>query len=274
MDKLEKIKSSLFSQPVLAGKDNYVIKIASTKEETDAVYKLRYDVFTVEQGRNIAAYAAATDHDRFDDCCLHLIVLKVDENKIVGTYRIHFGIVAESSGLGFYSETEYRIQGLDSLAPQMIEVGRSCVAPEGRNGTVVALLWKGMAEILRRGGMRYLAGCVSLEDTSPVSGWGLYEYFRTTGKTSDLVHAEPLPRYVMKRPAESEILAFADDFKRVMAALPPLFKGYLRLKAKICGEPVYDPDFGTIDFFIILDTWSLDERYNRHFDVAVPGETT
>ena len=50
--------------------------------------------------------------------------------------------------------------------------------------------------------------------------------------------------------------------------IPPLFKGYLRMGAKICSEPVFDSDFGTIDFLILLDTGRLPERYQKHFNVV------
>ena len=50
-----------------------------------------------------------------------------------------------------------------------------------------------------------------------------------------------------------------------------MFKGYLRLGAKICGEPVFDHEFGTIDFLILLDVSGLPERYIKHFNVASVG---
>ena len=55
--------------------------------------------------------------------------------------------------------------------------------------------------------------------------------------------------------------------RELIRSIPPVFKGYLRLGAKICGDPVLDQEFGTIDFLIILDTSSLPERYMRHFNV-------
>ena len=43
--------------------------------------------------------------------------------------------------------------------------------------------------------------------------------------------------------------------------VPPLMRGYLRLGAKVCGEPAHDPDFGVGDFPALLDKREADVRY-------------
>ena len=58
-----------------------------------------------------------------------------------------------------------------------------------------------------------------------------------------------------------------NDRRTMLRLIPPLFKGYLRLGAKICGVPAYDFEFGSIDFFIILDVHKIPERYMKHFNV-------
>jgi putative hemolysin len=46
---------------------------------------------------------------------------------------------------------------------------------------------------------------------------------------------------------------------------PPLVKGYLRLGAKICGAPAWDPDFNTADFLTLFRLSEINARYARHF---------
>ena len=268
---VSELRDKLCNPPVLAEKDQYRIKFADTPEEMQAAFKLRYEVFNLEQGKGLeAASRDGIDRDEFDDYCLHLVVEEKTQHKVVGTYRIHLGAVA-SKALGFYSEQEFRITGLDKIAENTIEVGRSCVSPEHRDGTVVALLGGGMAEIVYRSRLRYMFGCVSLEDTNPASGWAIYEHLKTMGKISDQIFAEGLPKCVMPRPPQEEIDAILNDRKLLRGLIPPLFKGYLRLGAKICGEPVFDHEFGTIDFLILLDVSGLPERYIKHFNVASVG---
>jgi len=47
--------------------------------------------------------------------------------------------------------------------------------------------------------------------------------------------------------------------------IPPLLRGYLRSGAWVCGEPAWDPDFHSADFFLLLPLSKLDSRYARHY---------
>jgi putative hemolysin len=38
-------------------------------------------------------------------------------------------------------------------------------------------------------------------------------------------------------------------------------RGYLRLGARVCGDPAHDPDFGVGDFPALLDKSQADVRY-------------
>jgi putative hemolysin len=46
---------------------------------------------------------------------------------------------------------------------------------------------------------------------------------------------------------------------------PALIKGYLRLGAKVCGNPAWDPDFNTADFLTMLRLDDIHPRYAKHF---------
>jgi putative hemolysin len=46
---------------------------------------------------------------------------------------------------------------------------------------------------------------------------------------------------------------------------PPLLKGYIRLGAKICGNPAYDQQFHTADFLTLLECESMPPSYAKHF---------
>lgn len=263
------IRDRLCNPPVLAEKDQYRIKFAMTPQEIEAAFRLRYQVFKMEQGKHVKDCGQpGIDRDEFDDYCLHLVVEDKETGHAAGTYRVHLGPTALEHTLGFYSSQEFDIKGLDAIARQTIEVGRSCVSRDYRNGTVVALLWAGISEILARSGLRYLVGCVSLEDMEPEAGWALYDWLVEQHKVSDQVSGTPLPDFRMERPSEEAMEKFRQTHPSVRTLIPPLFKGYLRLGAKICSEPVFDRGFGTIDFLILLDVGGLPERYQKHFNVA------
>jgi len=251
---------------VLAEKDQFLIKLAENEEEIEKALRLRYRVFNLEQGKGLdSATADGIDRDEYDQYCLHLLVMDKKSGSAVGTYRMHFGPVA-SAAIGFYSAREYTIKGLDEIADRTIEVGRSCVAPEHRSGAVVALLWLGIKEVLIRSKLTHLFGCVSLETTEPAAGWALYRYFIENGKICETVSAKPEKSFELVKPSEDKIEEILKDKHALLRLIPPLFKGYLRLGANICGEPVLDKEFGTIDYLIMLDTNKVPDRYARHFN--------
>jgi len=256
---------------VLADGEHFLIKVAETSGEIAQAQQLRYDVFKEEQGRlgsiSAAQEAARIDADVFDNFCLHLVVVEKASGRIVGTYRVHPGCVARI-GIGFYSSGEYDIDGLDAYADDVIEYGRSCVAPEYRHGAVVSLLWAGIGELHSRSRKRYLMGCVSLETINPLIGYAVYHH--ALGQVTPTVPApvcgRPRREFRMSIPEQAAIDGYIEGHREeLIREMPPLLKGYLRLGAHIIGAPALDRDFGSIDMLFWLDLAQLPQRYARHF---------
>ena len=68
------------------------------------------------------------------------------------------------------------------------------------------------------------------------------------------------------QPYPLELLEAKADGERVrQSRMPALIKGYLKIGARICGEPAWDKDFNTVDFPVIVDVENMDRRYRRHF---------
>jgi L-ornithine Nalpha-acyltransferase len=260
---LKDIIKKLCHPTVLVEDSHFLIKFAKSKAEIKAAQHLRYKVFHLEQGHGKDSIdPAGIDADKFDEFCLHLVVVEKADNKIVGTYRVHPGTIAEAN-LGLYTATEYELAGIDNIINEAVEVGRSCVCPQYRNGTVVALLWAGIAQIMVRGDFRYLLGCVSLETAEPAVGWALYHYFCQRGQVTETITAKPKANWMMGKTEQLEVDRLTAP--SIRKYIPPLFRGYIRLGAKICGEPVFDQAFGTIDFLILLDLQLMPEKYFKHF---------
>ena len=51
----------------------------------------------------------------------------------------------------------------------------------------------------------------------------------------------------------------------VTVKLPSLFASYLKLRAKITGEPAIDRQFKTIDYLTLIDVADLDPKTYRAF---------
>ena len=235
----------------------YSLLVTREDEHVRAAQRLRHDVFAIEQGARLAPGCAAEegrDEDAFDAFCDHVMVRDDTDGAIVGTYRMLAPEGAAAAG-GLYSDTEFDLSALDDLRPRLVEVGRSCVHPEHRTGTVLSLVWGGMWRYLVLTGHRWLVGCASVpltpEGALPGSVWSLATR-----------HLAPEDRRVVPhRPAP---IGADGDVRRARRDTPPLLRGYLRLGARIAGPPALDPDFGVADLFVLLDHTAIDPRWRRH----------
>lgn len=233
-----------------------ILSMASTPEELHEVQRLRYKVFIETMGLSALVREDGLDSDEFDAHCDHLIVRDSDTLKVVGTYRVLSAARAAKIGR-FYSENEFDLGRLNNVRSRMVEAGRACIHPDYRGGSVIMLLWSGLAEYMRRERCDYLVGCASISLAD--GGHNAVAVFNALGK-----HLAPSEYRVTPH------LPF--PIHQVEAAqkpqIPPLIKGYLRSGAWLCGDPAWDPDFESADVFLMLPLVNLDGRYAKHYGVA------
>lgn len=232
-----------------------VLGLARTNEELESIQRLRYDVFTKEMNAVFPDAVDGLDSDRFDPWCEHFMVTEAGTGKVVGTYRLLTPANAIKAG-GYYSESEFDISPLDSIRSSLAEVGRSCIHADYRKGSVIMLLWSGIATLMQQGGYQYVLGCasVSLRDDGVTAAEVWRAAQKSMAANPDVPKVTPRHRYPVER-LDSEL----------PARVPPLIKGYLALGAAICGEPAWDPDFNTADFPVLLDIAKVNPRYRKHF---------
>ncbi|MFD4179596.1 GNAT family N-acetyltransferase [Rhodococcus sp. NPDC058514] len=236
----------------------YSLLLSSDREHREAAQRLRYRVFAAEPGFEgaVSGVSDGLDADRFDEHCDHLLVRDELADEVVGCYRMLTPDAAIAAG-GLYTATEFDVTALDPLRPQLVEMGRACVHPDHRSGSVLGLMWAGILNYLELTGHRWAMGCVSVpmqsrpSDVPGANVRGVRDRLLAEHATAPDRRVRPL-RPV---PGLDEIAAPA------RALLPPLLRGYLRLGASICGEPAYDPDFGVADFVALLGMAEADERY-------------
>ena len=228
--------------------------MAHSEAEVYEAQRLRYKVFAEEMGANLPGASEGIDCDIFDKYCEHLLVRETAGNKVVGTYRILSPAQAEKIG-GYYAQTEFDLTRLLHLSDRMVEVGRSCVHRDYRDGATIAQLWGGLAQYMQQSGHEYLIGCASIgmADGGHVAASIYRKLHRIYSAPTEY---SVFPRCPLPLPALNQYLD---------APIPPLIKGYLRLGAYICGEPAWDPDFNTADLLILLPMSRLSSRYAKHF---------
>ncbi len=247
---------------------NLGVRLAVGAAELDAVQALRYRVFYGEMGAVADARTEATqrDRDQFDDVADHLLVVDHDLGDgpecVVGTYRLIRQAGAARLGR-FYSADEYDISMLEASGGNLLELGRSCTDAAYRNRAVMQLLWRGIAAYVFHYGIDLMFGCASLHGTDPDALAAELTYLHAQHLAPAAIRPRALrDRYVPMNRCDPATL----DARKVLMALPPLIKGYLRLGGFVGDGAVIDRQFNTTDIAVIVQTDLVTDKYYRHYE--------
>lgn len=227
-------------------------------EEIKQAQRLRYEVFCAEYNISLPTHhqwrGMPIDQDCFDEHCLHLVVRESESYEVVGYTRVLSETKAKLVD-GFYSGSEFDIQQIELLPGSKIEIGRTCIHPDYRNGSTISILWAHLAKHMLQNNIRFLFGCASISLADGGKAFSsLMPFLRANHFSSESRRVLPkLPLKVSEVRSEST------------PASPPLLKAYTRMGAKVCGEACWDPDFNVADVFILLDMNNITSRYAKHF---------
>lgn len=231
------------------------IGMARHTDDVRAAQRLRHQVFIEEMGARLQTDEPGIESDRFDPYCQHLLVRDAANDQVVGCYRILTDTQAARAG-GYYSQSEFDLTRVLAIPGRMIEVGRTCVHPDYRQGAVIGLLWSGLARFMRMHRYDTLMGCASVPLTGDAG---------QVGALWQTLAAKYLSAPEWRVFPKTAFAALPESISAAPAALPPLLKGYLRLGAQVCGEPAWDPVFNVADLFVVLNLDRLNARHARHF---------
>ena len=245
------------------------VRLAVSEEEVAAAQALRYQIFYDEMGATPTPAMARVgrDIDAYDAICDHLLVVDhgVDGRPhVVGTYRLLRQNVA-AAHRGFYSASEYDLSRLidqSATGGQLLELGRSCVAPAWRNNATITLLWRGIAAYLQTHRIGHMFGCASLHGADPLLHAAELSYLYHNHLAPPELRARALPEHHV---AMDRLPAASIDSRAAARALPPLIKGYLRVGAMIGDGGYVDRQFNTVDVFVIMPVDRITSRYAGRF---------
>ncbi len=245
------------------------VRLAVSEAEIAAAQALRYQIFYDEMGATPTPAMARVrrDIDPYDAICDHLLV--VDHGldgrpHVVGTYRLLRQNVAQAHS-GFYAAGEYDLSRLidqSATGGQLLELGRSCVAPAWRNNATITLLWRGIAAYLQTHRIGHMFGCASLHGADPLLHAAELSYLYHHHLAPLELRARALPEHHV---AMDRLPAAAIDSRAAARALPPLIKGYLRVGAMIGDGGFVDRQFNTVDVFVIMPVDRITSRYAGRF---------
>ncbi len=243
------------------------LRLAETEEEVAAAQALRYRVFYEEMSAKASAEMAAAkrDFDAFDAYCDHMVVFDsacgAGPEAIIGTYRVMRREAAKRCGR-FYTAGEYDIANLLAYPGEALELGRSCIEADHRNGGTMQLLWRGIAEYVLAHDVGLMFGCASLPGVEPAALAVPLSYLYHHHLAPPALRAWALP----ERRVAMNVIPLADISPRAaLHMLPPLIKGYLRVGGFVGEGAVVDHDFGTTDVCVVVKTEWVTDRYIRHY---------
>lgn len=231
---------------------------ARHQDDVRAAQRLRHAVFGGELGARLKTPVPDHDIDLFDDFCEHLLVREGVDGPVIGTYRVLTPAQARRVGCT-YTDTEFDLTRLRALRPRMVELGRSCVHPDHRNGGVIMALWAALGSFMTRNRLDVMIGCASI----PMLYQGLFSgnLAASVWRQVRQTHLAPVQDQVFPRLALP-----LERLQDELAVEPPaLIRAYLRLGSKVLGPPAWDPDFNTADLPILMPMSRLSARHSRHF---------
>ncbi len=242
------------------------IKITTDIDEVRQAQRLRFQIFNLEMNKGLSAsYERGLDSDDFDRFCDHLIVRDRESQEVVGTYRLLLGSRAKKN-IGFYSEREFNLDKIKCLDGELLELGRSCARKDFRDKALIPLMWEAIAQYVKEHQVKYLFGCGSLYTTDVNEVSECFSLFKQRYYAPETLRVNPVA--TCRFDGQVHNGAVIDDEQAIFLKLPSLIKGYLRLGAVVCGPPALDREFGTTDFFVLLDMQKLSNEYLGRFGPA------
>lgn len=247
----------------------FELRLARTETDLKAAQRLRYRVFVEELGSTgpMVDHVARLEIDQFDPFYDHLLLIDTalpqdGLDHVVGVYRLLRSDQLNKVGR-FYTEDEYDLSVLKSSGRRLLELGRSCVAPDYRGGAAMFHLWNGLADYVFEHDIEILFGVASFHGTDvqalklPLSY--LHHAFLAPGDLR--VRAVP-DRY------QSMDLLPADqvDRKAAVMEIPSLIKGYLRLGGFVGDGAFVDQAFNTTDVCLVIDINRMNAAQRAAFE--------
>jgi putative hemolysin len=262
--------------------NNFQVRLAASAADIEASQRLRYRVFYEEMAAKPTPDMRADrrDFDAFDAVCDHLLVINTGGNgeapgqgvpmpsghAVVGTYRLLRRSVALNHG-GFYTEQEYDLNGVLTFPGEIVEVGRSCVDAGYRSRGVMQLLWRGLAEYVRIHDIQLMFGCASFPGTTPDAVGAQLSYLHHFHLAPLAIRPRALAHHYVPM---ARVPATSLDAAALLADLPPLIKGYLRVGGFVGDGAVVDHQFNTTDVCVIVKTDQLAGKYEKRYRAHAP----
>ena len=246
-------------------RNHYIVKTVSNGEELEQCLKLRYNVFHKEYMNK--KRTVGVDVDKLDTVCDHLMIFDKRSNSVIGTYRLNCSKFTDV----FYSTNEFNMDTVLNIPGTKLELGRACIDKDHRNGVIIALLWRGIAEYIQKTGTKVLFGCGSVKTMDPLEVGLITKHLIDTGSLTEEYGVAPTKKYTMKQLGGVleyiEANPYVYNKEEVAKKIPALLGSYFKAGAKLAGEPAIDREFHCIDFLTVLKIEDMSPAFKGKYNL-------
>lgn len=246
-------------------RSHYLVKTVSNGMELEQCLKLRYDVFHREYMNKTRTIGV--DIDKLDTICDHLMIFDKRSNRVIGTYRLNCSKFTDT----FYSTGEFNMERILAMPGTKLELGRACIDKEHRNGVIIALLWRGIAEYIQRTGTEILFGCGSVKTMDPLEVGLITKYLINEGHLTREFDVSPTKKFTMKQLGGVleyiEANPYVYNKEEIAKKVPALVYSYFKAGAKLAGEPALDREFHCIDFLTVLKVSEMSAAFKGKYNL-------
>lgn len=149
-----------------------------------------------------------------------------------------------------------------------LELSRACIHKDYRNGTIISLLWKAIAQYSRAVNAAHLFGLSSLPSMNLHDIVAVYRLLQKQGVVNHDLNVIPRGKYAIRELPQvlaSQLRLEGFNLDTVQDMVPSLLKSYLKAGAKVCSFPVIDQDFNCADFLTLLTFSQMSPAFVRRF---------
>lgn len=231
----------------------YFVKFAETQEEITQTCNLRYNELLLAYNNAPATANDICQSDKYSK----LVIVKTEQGEVVGTYRVTGGDMLPQ-GERFVCEDEFDISELKEQGQSICELSRAVIKTEHRNGIVLTMLIKFIADFVVQKGYRYIIGDVSF------NGVDKNKFLPELSYLANYCGADDKYRIVSLDKDQPQLLT-PDQFDETetFRKLPPLVRMYSMIGAKFSKTFFSDYPFGSLDAFVLLDMQQLNAFANK-----------
>ncbi|MBD3355126.1 GNAT family N-acetyltransferase [Candidatus Woesearchaeota archaeon] len=233
-----------------------IFKLAKDAEEKDLAYRLRYEVYCIEE-KFIEINEEKTEKDEFDEFAQHFLAYKGEE--VVGTVRlIEENSYFKNLSYGLHVEKLFSFSDFERKNKyKFAESSRSSVKKKYRKGLYIWGLWKAMIQYSLKKNITHLIFSANPETNDINYAQKMY----CLAKKKGMIHED----ISVKLKDDSIGSDIEDIIDRETVCFPELIQVYLKLGCKFIGPASYYPKVGMCALPMVLDLHNIDEPFRTRF---------